>query len=175
MIPQIEKEKYPVSRKENLVVQYVDKELLVYDLDSNRAFCLNQPSAFIWENCDGKTSVSKIKENLSRKLGTSVNDDFVLFALGQLKKEKLLENEVGLPDYFEGMSRREVVKRVGLGSMIALPLIASIAAPTAIHGQSICASPTNRPNGCPCDNNLQCQSLDCMGKTTMECGGKTMM
>jgi hypothetical protein len=46
---------YPISRQNNIVTQEVESELLIYDLVENKAFCLNETSAFVWQNCDGNS------------------------------------------------------------------------------------------------------------------------
>jgi hypothetical protein len=132
------KQKYPVSRKDNLVVQELDGEVLIYDVSENKAFCLNETSGLIWQACDGKKSVAEISKLVGKELNSPVNEDLIWFALDQLKKEKLIENSDDLPDHFEGLSRREVIKKVGLGSIIALPVVASMVAPMAIEAQSAC-------------------------------------
>lgn len=132
--------KYPVSRKADLVVQEMDGEILIYDLTENKAFCLNQTSALVWQLSDGNRTVDEIGEILGQKLNSSANEDIVWFALDQLKKEKLIENEAELGNYFAGLSRREVIKKVGLGTMIALPIVMSITAPVAVAAVSSCGT-----------------------------------
>jgi Coenzyme PQQ synthesis protein D (PqqD) len=127
---------YPVSRKDNLVVQEIDGEVLIYDLAENKAFCLNKTSALVWQACDGNKSTAEISKLISHKLNSPATEDLVWFALDQLKKEKLIENSDELPNNFAGISRREVIKKVGLGSMIALPIVASLVAPAALQAQS---------------------------------------
>jgi hypothetical protein len=51
---------YPHSRTKELVVQELKGELLIYDLSTNKAFCLNETSALVWQLCDGKSSISEI-------------------------------------------------------------------------------------------------------------------
>lgn len=126
----------PLVRKRDIVVQDFKDEVLIYDLNDNRAFCLNETSALVWETCDGDKSVTEITQILSEKLSLPVNEDLVWFALDQLRKEKLVENAEGLSNHFAGMSRREVIKKVGLTSMVALPIIASLVAPTSVHANS---------------------------------------
>lgn len=130
--------KYPVVRKNNLVVQEVDGEVLVYDLRENKVFCLNQTSALVWQHCDGEKSVPQIRELINNKLGSSATDDLVWLALDQLAKENLIENEEALPEHLTGISRRDVIRKVGLGTMVALPLVSSIVAPRAAAAQSGC-------------------------------------
>lgn len=128
--------KNPLSRKDNLVVQEVNGEVLVYDLNDNKAFCLNQTSALIWQACSGERTIPDISRFVSQKLNTPANEDLIWFALDQLKKEKLISHETEASNHFAGMSRRDVVKKVGLGTMIALPIVASMIAPKAINAQS---------------------------------------
>ena len=126
----------PLSRKENIVVQQVTGEVLIYDLKTNKAFCLNETSALVWESCDGKTRVPEIASKISKKLKKPVSEDLIRLALGQLNRDHLLENADGLGNQFAGLSRREVIRRVGFASAIALPSISSLVAPEAVTAQS---------------------------------------
>ena len=128
----------PESRKTNIVVQELENEVLIYDLTINKAFCLNQTSALVYELADGTKTVSEISNLMSKKLKTLVSEDIVWLALDGLRKDNLLENADEVPNYFGGLTRREAVKKVGLASMVMLPIISSIAAPQAIAAQSIC-------------------------------------
>jgi hypothetical protein len=130
----------PRSRKEDLVIQPANGEVLVYDLRSNRALCLNETSALIWEACDGTKDSNELKNSVSGKLGSAVSDDLVWLALDQLKKEQLLETGYEPDNRFAGVSRREVIKKIGLGSMVAVPVIAGLVAPKAIHAQTCIAA-----------------------------------
>lgn len=152
----------PKARRENLVVQDLNGEVLIYDLDTNKAFCLNETSALIWQACDGNKDVSEIRNSLGKQLGSVVNDDFVWLALDQLKKENLIENKDEVAVDFNGMSRREVIKKVGLGTMIALPIVASLTAPMAIHAASTCTG------ACTCSNGsaTSCSSTACNSAIT---------
>lgn len=143
--------KNPISRRDNIVLQEMEGEVLIYDLGNDKAFCLNETSAFVWQACDGKTSVSEIAQDLNKKFKTDANEDLVWLALDQLKKENLIENGDELPNHFAGMSRREAVRKVGLASLIALPVIMAVAAPTARAAASICGAQYLAP--CVCDLN----------------------
>lgn len=137
----------PKARKENLVVQEFNGEVLIYDLNTNKAFCLNEASMRVWQACDGSKNVSEIRNSLSKQFNSNVNDDFVWLALDQLKKENLIENKDEIISDFNGLTRREVIKKVGLGTMIALPIVASLTAPLAVHALSTC---TSRGTTCTC-------------------------
>ncbi|MGB7068859.1 MAG: PqqD family protein [Pyrinomonadaceae bacterium] len=171
----------PLSRKRDLVVQDLDNEVLIYDLTVNKAYCLNKTSSMVWQECDGKRSVAEISQILSKDQNSSVSEDVVWLALKQFKKDNLLSNEA-LVTPFDGLSRRETVKRIGLTSMAALPLIASLVAPTPIHAQSATGScngggpgTSSFLTGTICAGNLDCCSGICMTNQngSMTCGPPT--
>lgn len=128
---------FPTARTNGLVVQDVPNEVLVYDLETNKAHCLNQTAAMVWRACDGKTSVPEIANIVASQTGEKVSDDLVWLAIDQLQENSLVEAEVAAR--FAGQSRREALKRIGLASMIALPVIASLAAPTSVMASTSCA------------------------------------
>ncbi|MGI8542090.1 MAG: PqqD family protein [Aridibacter sp.] len=128
----------PLARNKNLVVQQADNELLVYDLNINKAICLNETSALIWQNCDGEKNMLEIAKVVEKKFGELVSEDFVKIAIDQLKKENLIENKNEVVTEFVGMSRRDVIKRIGFTSLVALPLVASLTAPPASAQSSAC-------------------------------------
>ncbi|MCC7306140.1 MAG: PqqD family protein [Acidobacteria bacterium] len=134
----------PVARKTGLVVQDVPEEVLVYDTDTNKAHCLNKTAAMIWRSCDGTRSVAEIAKHVGSLAGEAVTDDFVWLAIDQLNESDLLEKQVAAD--FKGLSRRDVIKRIGLGSMIALPVIASLVAPPTARAAA----------SCNCNNNAEC-------------------
>jgi hypothetical protein len=149
----------PKSRKENLVVQELDGEFLIYDLNKNKALCLNKTSALVWQACDGKRTIADISDAVGRQLNSQVNEDIVWLALDQLSKEDLVEKQTETSDNFNGLSRREVIRKVGLASLIALPVITSLVTPVAAA-----ASSCNNA-GCSCTGprqaNGSCTSTDC--------------
>jgi hypothetical protein len=79
----------------------------------------------------------------------------VWLALDQLETFRLLDEAALKPVQFAGMSRRDMVRRVGFAA-IALPAILSVVAPTAQAQAS--GLP---PNAC-CGNPTQCISNSCV-------------
>ena len=128
----------PKTRHDDVVVQDLENEVLIYDLKINKAFCLNETSALVWRLCDGTKSVAEINQLISEKSKLSVSEDIVWLALDQLKQDNLLANGDQVEVEFNGLSRREAIRKVGLGSMIVLPLISSLVAPPAAMAQSTC-------------------------------------
>lgn len=126
------------ARSENIVVQSFENETLVYDLSINKAYLLNETVAFIWENLDGQTDTADLSRKLSEKTKQSVSEEFVWLAIDELKRDNLLEKADKVKSPIALMDRREVIKRAGLTTMIALPLVSSIVAPTAANAASAC-------------------------------------
>lgn len=130
----------PQVRKNDLVVQEMPDEVLVYDLNSNKAHCLNDSAAMVWRSCDGTNTVSDIVKTFEKSSGGKVTEDFVWLAIDQLNEIGLLE--AGTVSRFAGQSRRDVLKKIGLASMVALPIIASLVAPRNAMASSSCACTT---------------------------------
>lgn len=141
----LENQIFPLAASSDLVVQEFKDEVLIYNLRTNRAFCLNATSAAVWQACDGNRGVLEIADEVSRKLNTFVNEDIVWLALEQLKKDSLLVDSEDLLINFGGMSRRDMIRKAGLATMVALPLVSSLVAPPAAAAQSAsiaCTTPT---------------------------------
>jgi hypothetical protein len=126
----------PLARKQGLLVVELPDEVLVYDLERDKAHCLNPTAALVWKHCDGCTSVREIARLLEKSLGWSADEDVVWCALNQLERDKLLREPLAPSVGVERISRRELVRRLGKGAAIAIPLITSIVAPTAAYAGS---------------------------------------
>ena len=108
----------PRMRKENLIVDELPDEVLVYDLDRHKAHCLNQTAALVWKRCDGRSTPRAIARRLQSELDQPFGEDLVWLALRQLNKIHLLEGSLCLPAHLAGMSRREMVRAMGPGAVI---------------------------------------------------------
>jgi hypothetical protein len=140
----------PLARKKGLIVKEVADEVLVYDLDRNKAHCLNPAAALIWEHCDGKKGIDEIATRVASATGMSADREVVLLALTQLGKAGLLEGETLRVDRASGLSRRDLIKRIGVAA-VAVPLVTSILAPTASATTSCggsCFNSDDCPTGC---------------------------
>lgn len=179
------------ARSEGLVTRELENETLIYDLSRNRAHCLNETAALVWKHCDGATTVPQMTEFLGKELKVSVDEKLVWLTLDKLGKAHLLEERITVPAEAGRMSRREAVRRLGLGAALAVPVVMSIVAPTAAsaatcvaNGQttncnmnevssaccSKCCNLTPNPdvclqsglsNGMSCIKDCQCASGDC--------------
>jgi Coenzyme PQQ synthesis protein D (PqqD) len=156
----------PKARWEGIVSKKVEGELLVYDRTRDKAHCLNESAAAIWKRCDGQISPTEIAVSLGKEYGVAVDERVVWLGLAELRRSHLLEepadldqtsnrNKTQWPPNLTGMamSRREAVRRIGLGAAIALPIVVSITAPTPAqagtckHNNSSCTAPAECCSG----------------------------
>lgn len=143
----------PEARHDGLIVQELADEVLIYDEQQHKAHCLNQTAAVVWQQCDGKRDISDIARRASAALGAAVGEEMVWLAVDELGKRQLLKEqlELGTP----GTSRREMMRRLGVGAAVALPLVVSIVAPRAADAANLL------PPGSPCSSPAECQSGLC--------------
>lgn len=153
----------PITRKTDIVVQELDAEVLIYDLTANKAYCLNETAGIIWQLCDGTKTINEISQASGKKLNSNISEDFVWLALEQFRKDKLVAND--FENFFEGMTRREVIRRIGFASVVSLPIVASIVAPISANAQSACIPFSNScsPPGMCCPGSI------CVGSSAMTC------
>lgn len=144
--------KLPLARSRNIVVQLLDSEILIYDLKTAKAFNLNETSSFVYQACDGKTSVAKLQQK------HNLTADVIFLALDELKKQNLLEENQRYDSPFSGMSRREAIRKIGLASSVALPVITFLIAPPAAAAVSacVCANPGNCLTQTSCPSTTNC-------------------
>jgi coenzyme PQQ synthesis protein D (PqqD) len=153
----------PEARREGIISKEVDGELLVYDLERDKAHCLNLTAALVWKNCNGRRSIPELARVLSKELDTAIDEAVIQLAIKQLDRDHLLaagDDATPLPT---DLSRRAVIRRLGVAAVL-LPLITSISAPTARANVS-CVTPMggcvpNGPNNGGCSPGCTCSALD---------------
>ena len=125
----------PQARTEEIVVQELHDETLVYDLNTHKAHCLNQTASLVWKGCDGKRSAAEIAKLLAKQSGGPISEAVVWLALRQLGERHLLAEKLTPPAALAKVSRREVARKLGLAA-VALPLVTSVLAPTAAQAET---------------------------------------
>lgn len=146
------KNKLPLLRAENLVVKELPNEVLIYDLENNKAYCLNETARAVMHECNGSITIDEAVTSLNTRLKTPVNEEMVWLAIDQLKKAGLFNGEFEVPIQTSRVSRRKMLQSAAaLG--LALPMVTSLVAPSAIHAQSNCiqiegGQCTINPNNC---------------------------
>jgi len=157
----------PKARQHQLVRKELGGEMLVYDRKSDAAHCLNATAAQVWAHCDGRTTVAEMAQLLEDEMKTTVADEVVWFALEQLRKSSLLQEPWAGRVQVKQMSRRVMVRRLGIAAAVTVPLVTSIIAPTAAAAATCILGQT----GAPCVNNADCCSNSCVdnGRGGFEC------
>lgn len=145
----------PEARTGSIVTQEVSGELLVYDLESNKAHCLNSTAGFVWKTCDGTKTAAEIREDFERATGEVLPADILSLAIEQLYSVNLLVAGDDLP--VTGISRRKLLKKAGFAAAVALPLVSSLAIPSTVF-----ASASGLPSGSPCTSPIECSSGVCV-------------
>ena len=150
----------PAARRDEIITREVDGELLIYDRVRDKAHCLNETAAAIWKRCDGRTTAKDIAESLARETAGAVDERLIWLGLNELRLKHLLAETEQWPNTFTGtstLSRREAIRRIGLGAAIALPVVITITAPTPAQAG------TCKSAGQPCGTSSQCCSGTCSG------------
>jgi hypothetical protein len=147
----------PVARKDEIVSREVEGELLIYDRLRDKAHCLNDSAAAIWKRCDGRSTIAQIAQSIALQSGGSADENFVQLGLDELSERHLLEQARPRTKARPTLSRREAVRRIGLGAAIALPIVITITAPTPAQAGSC------RGAGVSCGTGSQCCSGTCSG------------
>lgn len=146
----------PRAREEGLIVQELSDETLVYDLERDRAHCLNQTAALIWRQCDGQTTTREMARALTHKSKTPVDEKLVWLALDQLGRNHLLVELAVPPPTVAAMNRRELVRVLGVSAAVAIPVVASIVAPMPAQAATGCGT-----TGTACTSSIECCSQLC--------------
>ena len=166
----------PRARQDELVVEELPDETLVYDLKRHKAHCLNRTAALVWQHCDGQTAVPELAALLEEQLATPTDEAVVWMALDRLGRAHLLSEPVIPPADRAQYSRREVLRtlRRVAGISLVLPVVSSIFAPRAAAQASCltaaqCAALTQPGcTGLPICNDTRCckphQATACKSK-----------
>jgi hypothetical protein len=145
----------PKAKLENLVVQDFSDEILIYNLENNKAYSLNKTLTLVWQNCDGKKDVQQIARELEKKLNQSVPIELIWLALDSLQKQDLIKTEeIELPA-LNANNRRQMLKKIALATLVSLPVMSILTAPLATHAASgipaVCQTCSKKKDSC---NNL---------------------
>ena len=156
----------PKSRSEQIVVQELSNETLVYDLERHKVHCLNSSAAYVWRRCDGRTAIADVARSLEEEFGLPADARIINLAIDDLRRARLLDDRATPAAH--GASRRDTLKRIGIaaGLAVLVPAVTSIVAPTAALAFSGC-----RTQGQTCTpTQLCCQGLLCKNGTCVLIG-----
>ena len=144
----------PLARTEDLRVQELGSEIVIYDLRTDEAHCLGPVAARVWRACDGERPLADLGESAE-----------ITAALVEIADKGLLVERV--PGGGSGMSRRQLVGRMAVAAAAA-PLIVSVSAPPA-HAAVSCIA-LNQPctvgsAALPCCPGTSCKNAGHGSKT----------
>jgi hypothetical protein len=127
----------PIARTENLLIQEVGHELIVYDQDNDSSHCLNPVATRVWELSDGQNTVNDIARQLEKELKLDEDVDIrglVWLTLEELERYNLIADYLKQPVSSVNVSRRQVIKTATLVGAFAVgsmfPLVKTIVAPS---------------------------------------------
>ena len=96
-------ERLPAAREEEMIVQEMGEEVLVYDQRRHRAHCLNETAALVWRALDGKRTAAQVAARVRQERGVEMNEAVVELAVEELRRGGLVEEKWRKRS---GMSRR---------------------------------------------------------------------
>lgn len=128
----------PTARTQDLILEELDDELVVYDKRTTIAHALSSDAAAVWRICDGELTVPQLGERLG------LEPAVVERALEALRESELLE-EPSRPGY----SRRQAVARMAVAGSAAFltPFVYSVSIASAANGCPSCKTQGTIPNG----------------------------
>ena len=148
------------ERRDDLIVQKVGDEVVVYDRVSHRAHSLNRTAALVFEKLDGKNDLAGVARHVGRALGRSPQKQIVASAVNELAAADLLRPGASLP-------RRTVLRGLAAG---LLPVVVSIAVPAAAAAMSCIAEFGPCTYTSECCAGLTCWDPTCCGSGFLQCG-----
>jgi hypothetical protein len=137
---------------ETVHVETLEGELCIYDWQRMEVHNLNPTAAAVWNLCDGQTSPQEMAGQLKGDLTPTQAEELVWMSLKRLEKAQLLAANVVKPANRAILTRREMLKGLGVAAMM-LPVVSSIVAPSPAAAQSGTGGRfTDNGNGTVTDN-----------------------
>ncbi|MGI9364496.1 MAG: PqqD family protein [Rhizobiaceae bacterium] len=149
----------PKSVAGEYVIHPVEDEILIYNLETDFAACLEVRAYTIWQLCNGTNTVEQISQKYNQaNTGHKPEEDaktMILEVLDQLKSIELIEPE-SLPSKIVPLQRdrREFLKRAAI---TGVPLVVGLPIPAAAQSASCL------PRFSICNSDSECCSGICRG------------
>jgi coenzyme PQQ synthesis protein D (PqqD) len=163
----------PTARSQDLIVEELADELLVYDRTTDTAHCLTSVAATVWRACDGATDLEGLAAAAAPHAGADDDPEaLALRAVDELREKGLLTTDA---ESGASLSRRQLLRRMAGAGMaaVAAPLIVSAAAPTPADAAT--APCTAKYGSCTATSQCcsgTCQSGHCFAGTCTPGGSK---
>ena len=121
-----------------MLVQNIGQETLVYSEALHQAFCLNPIAAQVWGLLDGIRTPDEIAAAVTATLCMPVTEQVVLLAISELQRDGLVMAQETSAGALVAPSRRDMMRQMGVGALLTLPVVATIMAPTAAQAYTGC-------------------------------------
>lgn len=159
---ELDPQTFPRARENDLSITVLGDETVVYDQLTHKAYCLNAVTAIVWKASNGKKMLSDLVDTLRQSGFQDASEDIVNLALSELFQAGLL---LGLPQVTDSRtynkSRREILRTIGKGAIVAIPAISMVSIQPAIAGVS--CSDLGQPCGAGGGGLSCCEGLICNG------------
>lgn len=146
----------PPARRDDLVIQQLPGETLLYDPQTHRAHCLNRPAAAVWQACDGARGPEAVRAAAEAALGRPLAPEACELALNQLHEAGLLRRGASPSPR---VNRRDLMRKLGTAALV--PAILSLTAPPAEAAASNCRTRLQSCTGA--GQGTCCAGLNCLG------------
>ncbi len=111
-------------------VSEVENEAIVLNYETKEIHRLEPAARFVFEKCDGKTSITEVDSAIRAKFG--VGEGFIWSALGGFARKGLLASPWTLPE----TTRRDFIAKYGSAAALAPLGIVSMLAPAPAEAAS---------------------------------------
>lgn len=124
----------PKINRQELILERINDELVVFDSSTNMAYTLNRTAALVFQMCDGETEVAEMARRLKESLSSEASVGLVQLTLEELSNAGLLAEEPNS----KSMTRRRLLSALPVAAA-SLPVILSLAVP---HPAAAASLPT---------------------------------
>jgi hypothetical protein len=121
-------------KQRKLIAREIGDELLLFDEQTSTAHCLNGIAGEMWTACEAESSAADITDSLCSRW-PELKEDVVEASLSHMADAGLLEETE--EQEIVSMSRRNLVRKMGLAAAVALPIVVtSVLIPPAASAAS---------------------------------------
>ena len=135
----------PVVRRQDVIVQEVDRQTMLFDSATAEFHLLNEVAAFVFRHADGRATPAEILQLARTELDPELELPEIEAAVAELDRVNLLQRQPGASA--RPMPRREAVRRLGVSAAVVLPFVTSMVAPPPAKALSGNGSPSDGEDG----------------------------
>jgi hypothetical protein len=125
-----------LERRTDIIYEEVAGECIVYDSNRQKAHHLNSTMTWIWNSCDGQTTLESMTERFERQFGTARTAEIVISGLQQLEHCELLQSPLQFSSTPSTLLQPSVTRRSVMAGAVLMPAVVSILAPTPAAAMS---------------------------------------